>query len=453
MIAKHEHWSSKIGFILATAGSAVGLGALWRFPYTVGTNGGGAFVLFYLIFCILLGFPVFIAELIIGRKTQKSAVLAYSILHPKSKNWRGLGWFNFATSLLILSFYAVVSGWVLSYVFMSISNFSHGKTPEQIGAVFGTLYESPWINLFWFALFLLINLGVVAGGVKKGIEHWSKILMPLLFIFLIGLFIFSTTLPGFAAAAKFIFYPDFSKLKADSILNALGLALFTLSVGYGIMITYGSYMQKSENIPKNGFVVAVMTIFVSLISGLVIFPIVFSYGLPPEAGPGLVFKTLPILFAKLPATLLISTVFFLLMLFASLTSTISLLEILVANLMEVYEVTRKKACYLLTLLTFIIGIPSALSGSKTLFPTWEAIYGKNFFDMLDYLTLSWFTPISVLLTTIFVGWTLKKEMLYEEFALGTNLAFLARPWLFLVKFIVPLVILFIILHEAGIIKI
>jgi NSS family neurotransmitter:Na+ symporter len=453
MAIKHEHWSSKIGFILATAGSAVGLGALWRFPYTVGTNGGGAFVLCYLLFCTLLGFPLFIAELIIGRKTQKSAVLAYSILAHKSQNWRALGWFNFIISLLILSFYAVVSGWVLSYVFMSLSNFSSGKTPEEIGAIFGTVYTSPWINIFWFALFLLINLGVVAGGVKKGIEYWSKILMPLLFLFLIGLFIFATTLPGFIPAVKFIFYPDFTKLKPDSILNALGLALFTLSVGYGIIVTYGSYMEKTENIPKNGFVVAIMTIFVSLISGLVIFPIVFSYGLPPEAGPGLVFKTLPILFAKLPATLLISTIFFLLMLFASLTSTISLLEILVANVMEVYEIARKKACYILTLLAFIIGIPSALAGSKTLFPDWEMIYGKNFFDMLDYLTLSWFTPISVLITTIFTGWFLKKEMLYEEFSLGTSLGFLAPPWFFLIKYIIPVVIFIIILHEAGIITI
>ena len=453
MTQKHEHWSSKIGFILATAGSAVGLGALWRFPYVAGTNGGGAFVFLYLLFTFLLGFPVFIAELIIGRKTQKSAVLAYSSLSKGSENWRGLGWLNFLTSLIILSFYGVVAGWVLSYVFMSLGNFSQGKTPEQIQMVFHTLYESPWINLFWFGLFLLINLGIVSSGIKKGIEHWSKILMPLLFLFLIALFIFSTTLPGFTDAVRFIFLPNFANLGPDGVLTALGMAFFTLSVGYGIIVTYGSYMKKTENIPKNGCYVAIMTVFVSLIAALVIFPIVFTYNLPPEGGPGLVFQTLPVLFAKMPATILLSTTFFLLMLFATLTSTISLLEILVANIMEVFDVKRTKACIYLSLLAFIIGIPSAFSGSGTLFPKWEAIYGKNFFSMMDYITLSWFTPIAALLTIIFVGWNLKKEMLFDEFSSGTNLRFLARPWYFIIKFVAPAVVLFIILHEAGIITI
>ncbi len=452
MTQKHEHWSSKIGFILATAGSAVGLGALWRFPYIAGTNGGGAFVFLYLLFTFLLGFPLFIAELIIGRKTQKSAVLAYSMLSNNSENWRGLGWLNFLTSLIILSFYSVVAGWVLSYIFMSIGNFSLGKSPQQIQQVFDTLYTSPWINLFWFGLFLLINLAIVSSGVKKGIEHWSKILMPLLFLFLMGLFIFCMTLPGFIPAFKFVFVPNFSKLGPDGILNALGMALFTLSVGYGIIVTYGSYMHKSENIPKNGFYVAITTVVASLISALVIFPIVFTYNLPPEGGPGLVFKTLPVLFAKMPATILISTVFFFLMLFASLTSTISLLEILVANVMQVFDIERKRACYYLTLLAFVIGIPSAFAGSGQLFPNWTEIYGKNFFDMMDYITLSWFTPISALLTTIFVGWLMKKEMLYDEFSSGTNLRFLARPWYFVVKYVAPIVIAFIILHESGLVS-
>ena len=452
MTQKHEHWSSKLGFILATAGSAVGLGALWRFPYIAGTNGGGAFVFLYLLFTFLLGFPLFIAELIIGRKTQKSAVLAYSALSNNSENWRGLGWLNFLTSLIILSFYSVVAGWVLSYIFMSIGNFSLGKSPEQIQQVFDLLYTSPWINLFWFGLFLLINLAIVSSGIKKGIEHWSKILMPLLFVFLIGLFIFCMTLPGFIPAFKFIFVPNFSKLGPEGVLNALGMALFTLSVGYGIIVTYGSYMHKSENIPKNGFYVAITTVVASLISALVIFPIVFTYNLPPEGGPGLVFKTLPVLFAKMPATILISTVFFFLMLFASLTSTISLLEILVANVMQVFDIERKKACYYLTALTFVIGIPSAFAGSGKLFPNWTAIYGKNFFDMMDYITLSWFTPISALLTTIFVGWLLKKEMLYDEFSSGTNLRFLATPWYFIVKYVAPIVIAFIILHESGLVS-
>ncbi len=449
----HEHWSSKIGFILATAGSAVGLGALWRFPYIAGTNGGGAFVLLYLIFTFLLGFPVFIAELIIGRKTQKSAVLAYSSLAHNSENWRGLGWLNFLTSLIILSFYGVVAGWVLSYIFMSIVNFSAGKSPQEIEQVFTVLSKSPWLNLFWFGLFLLINLGIVSSGVKKGIEHWAKILMPLLFVFLIGLFLFATTLPGFSEAVRFVFIPNFAKLGPDGVLNALGMAFFTLSVGYGIIVTYGSYMNKSENIPKNGFYVALLTVLISLISAMIVFPIVFSFGLPPQAGSGLVFRTLPVLFAQLPATILLSTMFFSLMLFATLTSTISLLEIMVANVMEVFDIARKRACVYLTILAFIVGIPSAFSASERLFPNWTKIFGKSFFDTMDYIALSWFTPIAALLTIIFVGWVMKKETLFDEFSSGTNFKTIAHIWYFIVKFVAPLVVIFIILHEAGLIQI
>ena len=445
----HEHWASRLGFIMATAGSAVGLGSLWRFPYMVGANGGGAFILLYLIFTFLIGVPVFFAEIIIGRRSQRSAVLAYTELSNGSQNWRILGWLNVLASMLILSVYCVIAGWSLSYTLMSLNQFAAGKTAAEISAVFDTLFTAPGINLFWFVLYLLINVGIVISGVRKGIEHWSKILMPALFVILIGLFIYATTLPGFGQAARFIFVPHWDQLSANGVLNALGMAFFTLSVGFGIILTYGSYMQKEEDIPKNGLIITVMTVFVSLIAAMTIFPIVFSFGLPAQEGPGLLFKTLPVLFAKMPASLLISTVFFSLVLFAAITSSISLLEVLVANAMEIFGITRKNAAYGAAFLIFILGVPSALAGSGLLFPNWEAIYGKNFFETIDYLVSSWITPFCGLFTTIFVGWYWKKTNSIQEFRTGTSSKWLALPWYYSVKYLAPIAVIVIILQQAG----
>ncbi len=448
----HEHWASSVGFIMATAGSAVGLGSLWLFPYVAGENGGGAFVLMYLLFTFLIGMPIFMAELIIGRRSQKSAVLAYSALTGESANWKILGWLNVLTSLIILSYYSVVSGWCLSYIFMSLNKFTAGKSSAQIQEIFTILSSSSGINIFWLALFLLINFGIIISGVRKGIEHWSKILMPFLFIFLIALFIHAVTMPGFSEAVKFVFYPDFNKLTSSGILSALGMALFTLSVGLGVLITYGSYMQKDQNIPYNGIVITIMTVFVSLIAALTIFPIVFTFNFPPSSGPGLVFKTLPVLFDKLPATILISAVFFSLLFFAALTSTISLLEVLVANFIENFNIDRLKAAIIASSLAFIIGIPSALTYSKALFPTWSEIYGKNFFDTMNYITSNWFMPIAAIFITILAGWTMKKEIVLEEFSIGTKSKWIVHPWFFFVKWIAPIAVIIVLLQETGIIN-
>lgn len=437
---------------MATAGSAVGLGSLWRFPYMAGSNGGGAFVILYLVFTFCIGLPVFFGELVLGRRSQKSAVLTYGDLSNNSSNWRILGWLNFLTSLIILSYYSVISGWCLSYTLMSLNQFAQGKSTEEIQATFDVLFKSPGINLFWYALFLLINVGIVFSGIRKGIEYWSKILMPGLFIILIGLFIYAITLPGFGEAAKFVFQPDFSKLSSSGVLNALGMAFFTLSVGLGIIVTYGSYMQPEENVPFNGVMITIMTVFVSLMAALTIFPIVFTFGFSPQGGPGLVFKTLPVLFSKMPASILISTVFFALLLFAALTSTISLLEVLVANFREVFKMKRSHATIITSLLTFVVGIPSALSGSNSLFPNWELIYGKSFFDTMEYLTASWFMPIAALFTTIFIGWRYQKSAVYEEFLKGSNANWLVGPWFFIIKYVAPVVVIIIILQEAGIIR-
>ena len=452
MKQQREHWGSKLGFIMATAGSAIGLGSLWRFPYIVGQNGGGAFVLLYLFFTVLIGIPVFISELIIGRSAQKGAILAYTNLSHGSTHWKLLGWLNMITSFIILSYYSVVSGWTVNYALMSLSNFTANKTPEQIKGVFDTLYVSGDINIFWLFIFILMTIAVVFGGIRKGIEYWSKILTPALLVILIVLFIFSTTLPGFKEAAKFILYPDFSKLTASSILVALGMSLFTLSVGLGIILTYGSYMKHTEDIPKTGLIIGGVSVAVSLLSALMIFPIVFTFGFEPQAGPGLVFQTLPVLFSKLPGTLILSTIFFILFIFATLTSTISILEVLVSNLIEVLNWSRKKAVLISGFTVFLFGIPTALSGSGGLFKNWKSMYGIDFFETVNEVTASWLMPLAAFFTVIFVSFVMKKSFSEEEFSKGTTLKKTMHVWFFLVRYLAPIAILIIILQESGLIN-
>lgn len=452
MKTQREHWASQFGFIMAATGSAIGLGSLWRFPYIAGNNGGGAFVILYIIFTYVLGVPIFIGELLIGRKTQRSSIFAYQELSKQSANWRMVGYLNLLTSFIILSFYCVVSGWCLNYALMSLNQFTLGKTPNQIREIFDTVYTSSDLSIFWMALFILLNVGVIYSGIRKGIEHWSKILTPALLFILIAMFIYGFTMPGLTQALKFIFSPTFSKLTPSAILNALGMAFFTLSVGLGIIVTYGSYLKPSENIPRTAFIVATMTLLVSLMAAMMIFPIVFTFNFTPEGGPGLVFKTMPILFAKLPGNLVISAVFFLLFVFTALTSSISLLEVLVANLMELFSWKRAKAVIISALAVFIFGIPSALAGSKALFPNWEKIYGKDFFDTMNYITASWMIPIAGLLTTIFVGYIMEKQVTREEFMKGTKMGYLFRPWFFIIRYLAPIAVIIIILEQAGVLN-
>ncbi len=447
-----EHWGSRIGFIFAAAGSAIGLGSLWRFPYVAGDSGGGAFVLLYILFTLLIGLPVFIGELMIGRHTQKSAILSFSHFE-KAGNWKFIGWLNLITCLIILSYYAVVSGWCLSYILMSLNQFTAGKTPDQIRQVFDTLVASPDINLFWLFFFLLLNFGVVYSGIRKGIEYWSKILTPALLFILVGLFIYSLFLSGFKDAVRFILFPDFSKITPSVVLSALGMSFFTLSVGLGIIVTYGSYMRRDEDIPKTGLIVTGMTIFVSLMAALTIFPIVFTYNFPAQGGVGLVFKTMPVIFASMPGNLVLSTVFFTLFVFTALTSSISLLEVLVANLIEVFHMSRTRAVISACCGVFVVAIPSALSGANRLFPHWKDVYGKNFFDTMDYITSSWMMPLAGLLTTIFIGWFLNKEFVREEFDTNTIFKRLFRIWYWCIRYLAPLAVILVILQEAGVLEI
>lgn len=448
-----EHWASKLGFIMAAAGSAIGLGSLWRFPYMAGENGGGVFVLLYVVFTLIIGVPIFIGELIIGRHTQHSSICAFQKLSTQSSNWKMVGWLTLVTSLIVLSFYCVVSGWCLNYALMSLNQFAVGKTPEAIRAIFDIVYTSPHLNVFWLFIFILLNVGVVCSGVRKGIERWSRILTPALFFILIAMFFYSFTLSGFSQAVHFIFYPHLSQLTSSSILNALGMSFYTMSIGLGIIITYGSYLKPTENLLNTSTIVAVMTMMISLMAALMIFPIVFTFNFPAEGGPGLVFKTMPILFSELPGTLVTSTLFFVLFVFTSLTSSISMVEVLVANMIELFHWTRIKAVIISAIAIFILGIPSALAGSNTLFPKWKLIYGKDFFETMNYTSASWMMPIAGLFTTIFIGYIMQKEIIKREFLKGSSINYLFYPWFFIIRYLAPLAILFIILEEANIVSI
>lgn len=445
MTTRREHWGSKLGFMLATAGSAVGLGSLWRFPYAAGENGGGAFVLMYLLFTFVLGVPLFIAELVIGRSTQRSPVGAYFELSGHSKNWRLAGWFCIFSCFTILSFYNVISGWALNYTFMSLNQFFVGRSPDGIREVFDIFYASGDMNIFWHFLFMLLTVGVVWAGVRKGIEHWSKILMPILLVMLVALFAYGLTLDGFTKAFHFIFYPNVGNIKPSSILGALGMAMFTLSLGLGIVLTYGSYMKSSDDIAKTALIIQVLNVSVTLLAALVIFPIIFSFGQEPQQGVGLVFKTLPVLFSKMEGALVISTGFFVLMVFTALTSTISLMEVIVANFTEMFNWPRKKAVLAVGAASFLFGIPCALAGSGQLFGNWEAIYGKDFLMTIADLA-DWQLPLGGLMIAIFTGWIVDKELLKKEFS-HSKARFLFWPWYNFVKWLVPISIVFILLFQ------
>lgn len=448
-----EHWGSRLGFILAAAGSAIGLGTLWKFPYVTGENGGGLFVLIY-IFCIFfIGVPVFIAELLLGRKAQRAAVGIFSTLADNSTVWKAAGWLGVASSFIIMSFYSVLAGWGLNYVFMSLTQFYVDRTPEQISAIFDTLASSADITIFWHGIFMALSMAVVYVGVRQGIEYWSKIMTTGLFILLVGLAMYTMTLSGVGEAIHFIFYPDLAKFKPSGVLHALGLSFFTLSLGQGVMLTYGSYMRKTEDIPKTAGIIGAMIIFVALMAGLVIFPIIFTFGFEPQGGPGLVFKTLPVLFAKLPGALIISTLFFVLFVFAALTSAVAMIEVVAANFMDLLGWSRHKAVLVTGISCFIFGIPSALANTHTLFADWELIYGKNFFNTVDDIVSLWLLPIGGLMISLFTGWFLDKEISQSEFSHGTAYKWLWRPWFFFIRWIAPLGIILIILQQANLINI
>ncbi|MBU2506529.1 MAG: sodium-dependent transporter [Bacteroidetes bacterium] len=452
---QREQWGSKLGFILAAAGSAIGLGNIWKFPYIAGENGGASFIFVYLICIAIIGLPVLIAEILLGRTTHRNPVGAFKAL-SKSKLWIGVGGMGVVSGFLILSFYAVIAGWSLGYIFEAIAgNFTIFNTGVLAAEHFNTLVSNlPWI-IGYFTLFMLLTMLFVYLGIQKGIERGSKIMMPILFVLLIVLMIRGITLEGSEEGIAFLLHPDWSKINAQAILVALGHAFFTLSLGMGAMLTYGSYMSKNDNIPSAALQIIILDTVIALIAGVAIFTSVFAVGLDPSAGPGLIFHTIPAAFAKMPGGYFFSIIFFILLSIAALTSAISLLEVVVAYFVDELGWDRKIAVIILGFVVFLLGLPSALSFNVLADYT---IFGKNFFDIVDFLASNILLPLGGLLISIFVGYIWGFDKVLVNLKEGSqnlfdNYPYIILTWKFFLKYLSPILIFIVLLHSLGILDI
>ncbi|WP_442595834.1 sodium-dependent transporter [Neobacillus sp. D3-1R] len=443
---QQEQWTSKIGFILAAAGSAIGLGAIWKFPYMTGTNGGGLFLLLFLILTTLIGAPILIAEFIIGRRSQKDAVRAYRQLAPKTP-WYLLGYMGVATSFVLLSFYSVVGGWILSYLYRSLTGSLSGLSQQEYGQLFEKIISNPIEVVIAQFIFMVLTIWVVQGGVQKGIERASRYMMPALFILFIVLLIRSVTLEGAWKGIEFFLKPNFSEMTGETILLALGQSFFALSVGISVMVTYASYLSKSENLTKSAVSVVILNILISILAGLVIFPAVFALGFEPGAGPGLVFVVLPAVFNEMAFGGFFLVIFLILLLFATLTSAFSILEIVVAAIAKEQTEKRRIISWNSGLLIFLVGIPSALSFGIL---SDVKFFGKSFFDLADYLCSNLALPLGALFISLFVGYKMPRQMVKEELNTGsTGLGVLFDIWYFSIRYIVPVAILAVFLHSLN----
>lgn len=450
-MTKRETWSSKLGFILAAVGSAIGLGALWKLPYIMGQNGGGAFILLFVAFNFVIGLPLFMGELILGRQSGKGIVSSFMAFSGVGSAWSMVGWLTALVSLLILGWYCVVAGWGICYILLSLTDSFQGLSVAEIGQSFDTFRASGSLNVTFQIMYIALNAVILAKGLSQGIEKWSKFMTSGLFIVLVGLALYATQLEGFSKAVHYLFYPDFSALTSRGVLQALGLALFTLSLAYGVMITYGSYLKKDDDIPKTAMIVVVANLIASLLIAITIFPMIFSFGFEPQSGEGLIFKTLPYVFEQLPGSMIIALVFFTLLLFAALTSSLSMFEVVVANFTDLSGMSRKKAVIITSVIVFILGLPTAITGEGGIFPAWERIFGESFMET-NILLVDWILVIVAFFTTVFIAFKINSEVRTEGFNAGTKYNFLYGPWILLLRTVVPLAILLVIAHRAQIIQ-
>ncbi|HLR51529.1 MAG TPA: sodium-dependent transporter, partial [Candidatus Avamphibacillus sp.] len=444
-----EQWTSKIGFILATAGSAIGLGAIWKFPYMAGISGGGAFFFIFIIFTIFIGMPILLAEFIIGRGAQKDALRAYTTFAPHSK-WHYVGILGMITCFILLSFYSVVGGWILIYLFQTITGHLSGLPGNEYGVLFDDLIANPYITVIAQFIFMVITILVVAKGIQKGIERAGKIMMPALFIAFIILIINSLTLDNVSEGISFFLYPDFSNLNSKTILFALGQSFFSISVGVSVMVTYSSYLSRKEDLPKSAFTIVSMNILISILAGLAIFPAVFSFGLEPAEGPGLLFVVLPAVFNQMPLGAIFLFIFLILFLFATFTSAFSMVEIIVAAVTQGKNETRKKTTWIVGILIFLAGIPSALSfGLLSDF----TIFDKTMFDLSDYLVSNILMPIGAFAIAIFTAFKVPRKVLLEEISYGSKLGKkIFALWFMIIKYVVPVAIVIVFLDVIGVLN-
>ena len=442
---KRGNFTSSIGFVLATAGSAVGLGNLWRFPYMTGTMGGGAFVLVYLLILIVVGVSLLLVEFTVGRSGKANAVDSYRKISPKMV-W--IGYLGFFSAFIFLSYFSVVGGWTIHYALSSFTGlFKLG--PDEMGGFFGGFISNPVIPLIYHLIFMSATVYIIASGIEHGIEKWSKILMPALFAMMLILVFRSLTLPGALAGVAWYLKPDFSKIDLSVVVAALGQVFFSLSVGMSGMVTYASYLKRKDNLPKTALQVSLTDTAVALVAGLMIFPAIFAFGMEPGQGVGLMFITLPALFSQMPLGALFSFIFFILVFIAALTSSISILEMPVAYIIEKKNMARPKAAILVGGISFVLGIAVSFS-----FGIWGGftVFGQNIFGLFDYFGSNISLPLGALGASVAVGWFWNKKGATDEITNGgelTQVTGVANTWYFLVRYIIPIFIFVIFLSSIG----
>ncbi|MBK1643316.1 sodium-dependent transporter [Thiocapsa imhoffii] len=446
----HGMWSTRLAFILAASGSAVGLGNIWRFPYTAGEYGGGAFVLVYVLCVALIGLPIMMAEIMLGRRGRRSPINTMRELaraEGRSPAWQLLGWLGILSGFLILSFYSVIAGWTMAYVFRAASGMFTGIDATASEDLFAALVGDAERLLAWHTIFMVLVVLVVARGVAGGLEKAVRVLMPALLVLLIVMVGYGMQTGSFDAAVAYLFAPDFGEFRGkagEAILNAMGQAFFSLSLGMGAIMIYGSYLKRDSSIAQNTMLVAGLDTLVAILAGLAIFPIVFANGLAPDSGPGLIFQTLPIAFGEMTAGALFGMLFFVLLLFAAWTSAISLLEPLVAWLVENLNLSRVRASILGGLSVWLLGIACLLSLNL-----WSdvKIFDKGFLDLFDYLTANILLPLGGILIAVFAGWLLSRSSSVDELQMGEGLGF--RIWWILIRYLAPIAVGVVMLNAVG----
>jgi NSS family neurotransmitter:Na+ symporter len=452
----HGQWSTRLAFILAATGSAVGLGNIWKFPYIAGENGGGAFVLVYLVCIAVIGIPIMMSEVMLGRRGRQSPINTMRTLAAEenvSAHWKWLGWAGVISGFLILSYYSVIAGWALAYVFRAGTGLITGQTADGIQSIFSDLVNDPERLLAWHTIFMVMTMTVVARGVRSGLERAVRLLMPALFVLLMVLVGYAWNSGSFEQGIDFLFTPDFSKIDADGVLTAMGHAFFTLSLGMGAIMVYGSYLPDNVSIAKTSIAISVMDTLVALLAGMAIFPIVFANGLEPGAGPGLIFQTLPIAFGHMDYGAFFGMLFFILLVFAAWTSAISLIEPAVAWLVENRGMTRVFASVVAGLVTWLFGLLTVFS-----FNVWSDVKllsgigvfrDKTIFDLLDYLTANIMLPLGGLLIAVFAARQMSRNSSVDELSMGDG--FFYKIWRFLVRYITPIAVFIVFLNAVGII--
>ncbi len=434
--SRHGMWSSRWMFILAAAGSAVGLGNIWRFPFIAGDNGGGAFILVYLVCIFLIGIPIMMAEVLMGREVRSSPINTLRRLVTVSKAspaWILIGWMGVVAGFFILSFYAVIAGWAMDYVLVTAQGTFEGATSATASATFNSFLESPLQLMLWQTLFMIITVWIVARGVSGGLELAIRVFMPMLFILLVVMLGYSITTGGFGEATEFMFRFEWDRMGVEGVLAAMGQAFFTLSLGMGAIMAYGAYVPSQASVPGTVTIIAMLDTVVAIAAGLVIFSIVFANGLEPGQGPGLMFITLPLAFGQMPMGTLFGTVFFVLVSFAAITSAISLIEPALAFLVEEYNAVRSRVAISLGVITWVLGLGTVFS-----FNVWADVHligERTFFDLLDYLTNNIMLPLGGLLMGLFVGWVLPRKLVSEQLQMSSAAL---QAWFVAVRFIAPI---------------